>query len=371
MLIISQTACGINSSSGSSGGSSGSGPAGHNKPTEGESFGEDWLLDTYCYIKIYQGNREDLIKDAFKYARELEGELSRTIDSSSVARFNAGGTETGITVFDTQNANMIQVLSNALYFAELTDGLFDPTIGAVTPLWDFSSENPEVPNSSKIKEAAAHVGYDKVIMNADGTVNKAEDEVKIDLGAIAKGYIADKISEYLKSEDVNAAIISLGGNIVLIGKKPDGKNWAVGIEKPFSGNGEVLETRESVGTVKWSGAESKADSAVGRFSVVTSGTYERCFTKDGVLYHHVLDPSTGYPVDTDLISVTVTGSSSCFCDALSTSCLLMGSEKAEEFMKKFNDEHHGEPDGIMLYEYVFIKKDGSIIASAGSDFTKK
>ncbi|MBR5926777.1 MAG: FAD:protein FMN transferase, partial [Firmicutes bacterium] len=320
---------------------------------------------------IFQGNREDLIKDAFAYARSLESELSRTMEGSAVSRFNDAGATTGLSIFDASAQNMVQVLSSALDFADMTGGLFDPTIGAVTPLWDFASENPELPDSEKIAEALSHVGYEKIISDADGKINKAEDEVKLDFGAIAKGYIADRVAEYLKTEDINGAIISLGGNIVLIGQKPDGKNWAVGIEKPFSGEGEKLEERESVGTVKWSGTEMNADSKEDTFSVVTSGTYERCFKKDGVWYHHVLDPATGYPVDTDLVSVTITGNSSCYCDALSTCCLLMGSKDAAAFMESFNKEHTGEPNGIGTYEYVFIKKDGSIIASADANFTKK
>ncbi len=369
MLIISQSACGINQGGGASSGSGSSSGASSQDTTvtssgDGYTYGEDWLLNTYCYIKVFENGKEQEIKDAFKMARGLENKLSRTIDSSVVSEFNRAGTDTGISIFSEDNINFADVLTTALSFAEKTDGLFDPTIGAVSSLWDFTAEDPVLPEAEAINAALSHVGYEKVLMGIDGRVNKSEEGVMLDLGAIAKGYIADKTAEFLDAKGIKSAIISLGGNIVLVGTKPDKSAWKVGIEKPFSGNqDEVLENRESVGVVSWSGD--------GFYSVVTSGTYERCFEKDGKLYHHVLDPKTGYPKDTDLISVTITGPSSTYCDALSTACLLMGSEKVDAFMKEFNKSLSPDQAGSGIYEYVMIKADGSIIASDDAAFRLK
>jgi len=299
LVIISQTGCGMNSAA----------PA----ASSDTSYGEDWLLNTFCYIKTLEPNQEDNIAAAFKLARDYENKLSRTIESSEIA--------TGKYSEETQS-----LVDKALEYEEKSGGSFCIHLGAVSALWDFSGE-PRVPSAEEIK-----IGLEKQT---------------VDLGAIAKGYITDKVAEYLKEQGVKSAIISLGGNIYCLGQKENKDPWQVGVEKPFSDNGKALETREQVGTIK-----------VGSdMSVVTSGTYERCFTgEDGNFYHHILDPKTGYPVDTDIVSASIIGPSSCDCDALATAALALGSKDAPAFIESFG------------YEYVLILNDGSLIVSPGANF---
>ena len=276
------------------------------------SFGEDWLLNTYCYISVNEPGKEAVISEAFKLARDYENKLSRTIPTSQVATGN----------FDEETQVLVD---QALAFEESTAGAFNIHLGAVSALWDFSGSNggPFIPSEEEIA--------------------KALEEQVLDLGAIAKGYIADKVSEYLKSNGVSSAIISLGGNIICLGVKSDGTNFKVGIEKPFGEKGTPLEQRESIGTVI----------CPPDYSVVTSGIYERCFTADdGTFYHHILNNETGYPAETELASATIVGPSSCICDALATICILDGPSKGIEFMKDFPE-----------YKAVFITTQGDIIDS--------
>lgn len=200
-----------------------------------------------------------------------------------------------------------------------------------------------MPDPEVLREAVSHVGYEQIVIEGN-TVRLLDPQAQIDLGGIAKGYIADKVAEYLESEGVTSALISLGGNIVAVGEKGKsmengaGSQFSVGIADPDSDKGQLL------------GIVPCKDK-----TVVTSGTYERYFEKDGELYHHVLDPKTGYQYDTDLVSVAVIADKgrSVDCDALSTICLSLGSEKGMEFIRSV--------DGA---EAIFIDDQGKISFSS-------
>ena len=347
MLIIAQCAC-----------------TGQTAPEEGLkalSFAEDWLLNTYCYIQIPEPDREPLIREAFALAREYENLLSRTVAGSDIGRFNAS--EEGCAV----SSETALLLRECLYAQELTDGRFDVTVGALTELWNFSSEEPSVPDPERIAQALTHVGnWDKesveaTMCSSHGTeeayqLSKNDPEIRLDLGAAAKGYIADRAAFFLIGQGVKRGIVNFGGNIVFIGIKEDGSAWTCGIEDPAEGQSEeLIQDRGIVGTVS---CKPQADDGV--VSVVTSGTYERCFEENGVLYHHVLDPRTGYPAETDLLSATVIGADSARCDILSTCCLLLGSEKAMALISA--------QEG---YEAVLILQDGSIQTTQGADFSQE
>jgi thiamine biosynthesis lipoprotein len=347
LLIISQTAC-----------------TPQTQPQHGESndsFREDWLLNTYCTIKVFGIVEDAPIREAFAYAREYENLLSRTVETSDVGRFNAS--EAGCQISD----ETALLLGNCLYAQELTDGKFDVTVGSLTELWNFSAEEPHVPAPEAIAEALTHVGnwdrssVEATVCSSHGTghdyqLSKTDPLLKLDLGAAAKGFIADRTAAFLRGKGAERAIVNFGGNIVFIGSKEDGSAWNCGIEDPAEGQSEALiQDRGIVGTVS---CRPKTEDGI--ISVVTSGTYERCFVEGGVLYHHVLDPATGYPVETDLLSATVIGEDSSWCDILSTSCLLLGSGKGMDLIET--------QDG---YEAVFILSDGSIVQSSGADFTAK
>jgi len=339
LLIITQTGCAKKPSQ-----------------TAETSRGEAWLLNTYCSITVYEPGREELIEGAFEYASSLEKMLSRTVESSPVSVFNRADKDS----LSTPELNELVALAQEYY--ALSGGLFDISIGSVSKLWDFQAEDPQVPEPALIELGLQHTQKADQIKIIDFSVFssqfdapsepgllKTDHGIEIDLGGIAKGYIADKTKSWLEEAGVGSAILNFGGNVLTLGSKADGSAWKVAIEKPFSGEEDVLiDQRSYVGIVETAGG-----------SVVTSGTYERKFYgDDGTLYHHVLDPRTGYPAQTDLMSATVIGPESVRCDALSTTCLLMGSEAAQSFM-----------EGIDGYEYVFITNSGEIIASDGAGFT--
>lgn len=321
---------------------------GNNAPPAEVSRGEDYLLNTYCTLTLYEANREGLIREAFAYARSLENILSRTVEGSEVSAFNRSPAGEAVFVSDIT----AEVVERGLYYSALSGGLFDITLGALTELWNFSSPQPAVPSSADIEKALGTVGYQRMALaqNASGgaVLTKEDAGLRMDLGGIAKGFIADKVKEFLEAKGVREALINFGGNVVVLGEKSDGTPWMIGVEKPFSAEEDKAEgVRDLSGQIAISGG-----------SVVTSGVYERKFVQDGKLYHHILDPKTGYPRESDLISATIIGPSSTDCDALSTLCLLLGREAGLELI-----------EGLEFYEGVFIGRDGEISLTSGARFT--
>ena len=307
--------------------------------------GSEFCLDTSCEITIYdmEGMSEDkaagIIDQAFAEIREYENMLSRTVEGSDVYRINhADGKSTEV------SAETLDVIRTGLLMAELSGGKFDITVGALTDLWKFTSDNPSVPEDQEIRKALETVGYENITMKGN-EVGLSDSETRIDLGGVAKGYIADKTGEYMEAQGVTKAIINLGGNITAIGEKEEDTPWTIGIERPYSDRSEI------VGSIK-----------VSDKTVVTSGIYERQFVEDGVRYHHVLDPQTGYPAETDLEAVTITAvkGNSGFCDSLSTACLILGKEKAHRLVLKLQDEN---PQ--MEIEAAFIDKNDNIAQTDG------
>ena len=307
--------------------------------------GSEFCLNTSCEITIYdmEGMSEDkaagIIDQAFAEIREYENMLSRTVEGSDVYRINhADGKSTEV------SAETLDVIRTGLLMAELSGGKFDITVGALTDLWKFTSDNPSVPEDQEIRKALETVGYENITMKGN-EVGLSDSETRIDLGGVAKGYIADKTGEYMEAQGVTKAIINLGGNITAIGEKEEDTPWTIGIERPYSDRSEI------VGSIK-----------VSDKTVVTSGIYERQFVEDGVRYHHVLDPQTGYPAETDLEAVTITAvkGNSGFCDSLSTACLILGKEKAHRLVLKLQDEY---PQ--MEIEAAFIDKNDNIAQTDG------
>lgn len=312
------------------------------EPVEQESY----YLDTVCDVSVYEingGLNKDAanaaIDKAYDRCRQLDKKLSNTVESSDISKINDAGGEWVIVGDDAA-----KVIKEGIKYGRLSGGAFDITIGTVTDLWDFQTDDPKLPDDDKLTEALAHVDYHKI--NVDGNRIRLEDpEAKLDLGGIAKGYVADEMEKVLKKEGVTSAIINLGGNIVAIGSKPDGDDFVIGIEKPFS------DRKEIVGTTHVHDA-----------TVVTSGIYERKFKYKGKIYHHVLSTKTGYPVDTDLeaVSLVTNKYSSMDADAMSTICLMKGTSAAKKFIKS--------QDGI---EAVFCPAKGDISTTKGMDFTPK
>ncbi len=260
-----------------------------------------FFFDTVITITLYDNSDASLIEDCFDLCSEYESLLSRTVEGSDVWNINhAGGKPTEV---DPRTAGLI---ADALSYSSITDGRFDISIAAASTLWDFTDHDNDLPDPDSLNEALKHIDYKKIQVRGNSIILEDPD-MMIDLGGIAKGYIADQLKSYLVSRGVKNALINLGGNVLAIGNKPDGSPYLIGIQYPFKDEGETIA------------AAMLSDS-----SLVTSGGYERYIEKDNEIYHHILDPQTGYAVDSDIFSVSICCSSSLQADALSTCTFLLG-----------------------------------------------
>lgn len=273
----------------------------------------DMLFDTVIKIQILDPADESILDGLKKLCEKYDAMFSTTNTDSELYKLNhANGQPFTVS---SETANLIQ---EGIHYSELSGGAFDLTIEPVSALWDFKADKPTVPSSDAIAQAVSHVDYTKVDIQ-DNTVTLEDPEAGIDLGAIAKGYIADQVKTYLKKQGIKHAIINLGGNVDVIGTKPDGSKYNIGIQKPFDESGEAITSVQLKDQ-----------------TVVTSGIYERYFKKNGKLYHHILDPRTGYPCENNLYSVSIITDSSTKADALSTTCFLLGYEKGMELIQSMD-----------------------------------
>lgn len=286
----------------------------------------DSLFDTVISVQIYDSDDETLIDNCKEICTKYDDMFSNTKDDSEISKINAAKGQ-AVEVSD----DTVSLLKTAIHYGDISNGAFDVTISPVSSLWDFQSEDPEVPDDADIQSALTHVNYKNIQIHGN-RVSLTDPEAAIDLGGIAKGYIADQLKDYLESEGVEHAMINLGGNVLAIGTKPDGSDYNIGIQKPFDTTGDPITS------VK-----------IADQSVVTSGDYQRYFKKDGKIYHHILNPSTGYPYDNGLSSVTIVTDSSVNADALSTTCFALG---LDDGMELVNSTDH--------VEAVFITSDNKL-----------
>lgn len=271
----------------------------------------DFLLNTFVTVTIYDSDDEDLLTQCMALCREYENRFSKTAAGSEIYEMNhRSPDETTFTLSDDTAA----LIREGLAYSRLSDGAYDLTIEPLSSLWDFTSGKAVIPPRQAIDEAVSRVGYENLSLDGN-TLTFLSPDTTLDLGSIAKGFIADRLKEYLKSEGVESAIINLGGNVLCIGTQPDGTPFRIGIQKPFADYSDV------VGYVD-----------IDDLSVVSSGVYERHFILDGKNYHHLLDPKTGYPYDNGLISVVIICPKSVDGDALSTACFSLGLEKGTELL---------------------------------------
>lgn len=271
------------------------------KPVTGSTF----AFDTYCTFSVY-GDDAAPARLA-KACAHFDSLFDLYDEKSDIARINAAAGKP-VRV----HADTIDLLLAAKTYCEQADGLFDITIGAVSTLWDFTEGVRPAPET--IADALPHVNWRCIEIDEEAlTVRLADPQAKLDLGGIAKGYVADRLCDLLRDEtSATGAVLSLGGNIALFGEKPNGEPWETGVRDPNDPGGDTV-----VGTARVQGG-----------SLVTSGLYERVFEQDGVTYWHILDPRTGEPVQTDVASVTVLSPSSTAADALSTTLFVAGSRQA-------------------------------------------
>ncbi|MBN1898676.1 MAG: FAD:protein FMN transferase [Spirochaetes bacterium] len=241
------------------------------------------------------------------------------------------------------NSDIYQLLKEVKRFYKLTEGYFDPTIGSVTQLYDFTGER-KMPSGEDLKKALEKVGMEHVVLIEPHYVILNRAPVRFDLGGAAKGYIIDKIARFLKNTEINDFLINIGGDIFVSGDNPYGKKWKIGLQDPR--NKSQIITQFDL-----------TDS-----SVVSSGDYERFFIYKGKRYHHIIDPFTGYPIDNNIISVTVVAGNALLADILSTSVFLLGREKGIALLKKFKTKYvlieETADKGMEFYSnFLKIKKD--------------
>ncbi|WP_373483922.1 FAD:protein FMN transferase [Acetobacterium sp.] len=296
----------------------------------------DFLLDTFVSITLYGESDESLLDKPFERIAALNSSLT-AFDAASdlgLIKENAGIKPVII------SEDTYRIIEKSLEYSQKSDGYFDVTIGPLVDLWGIHSpETKEAPVPEAINEAKAKIDYTKIVMNpGDQSVYLTDAGMSVNLGAIAKGYIADEVMAVLKEEGVEHAIINLGGNVLVMGGKADKTDFGVGVEDPRNpGNGYL-------------GVLSLKDG-----SVVTSGDYQRYFVDAaGKRYHHILDPFTGYPADSGLIQVTVVTAASVDADSLSTTLFLLG---LDEGLKKVEDW----PD----MEAIFITNENKIVVTNG------
>lgn len=268
-----------------------------------------FMLNTYVSITLYGTDNEDLAKEALDICGEYEQLFSRTIPDSGLSKLN--NTKEAVQA----DESLYELIQTGIYYGDLTEGALDITIEPLITLWDVNGALPHVPDAQQIEKLLPLVNYKNIQLTEENHMITLQNNASIDLGAIAKGYIADEIRNFLIDNGVTHGIISLGGNILCINDKPDGSDFIIGIQKPFD------KAAVPILTLK-----------INNMSIVTSGTYERYFTENGHIYHHIIDPKTGSPSASGLISVTIISQDSVAGDCLSTACLIMGEEKARKLL---------------------------------------
>lgn len=294
-----------------------------------------FYFDTVVTIKLNGTEDTDILQDCFDEMAKYESLLSRTREGSDIWNINHSGGKP-VEVSDETSA----LIELAMKYSKLSDGAFDITVAPYIDLWDFQNNPGNVPADEVIAAAREHVGISNLQLDGN-TVTLQDPKGAIDLGGIAKGYIADRLKELLAEKGIRSAWINLGGNVLAMGIKPDGSDWKIGIRDPFG------EATDIITIVK-----------VADRSVVTSGTYERFFEKDGTIYHHILNPKNGYPVQNGLKSVTILSDSSADGDALSTTCFVLGLERGMELIESLDD-----------VEAMFVTDDGEMHCSSGFSAT--
>lgn len=297
-----------------------------------------FYFNTVITVTLYNSSGKQLLEDCFDLAETYERYFSNTITDSDISKINASG---GIPV--EVHDETIELLEMGIAYGDLSQGKFDITIGKLSDLWDFStkalieeSDADMIPSDADIRTALKTVDYHAVVIDGN-TVTLTNPDARIDLGGIAKGYIADKMKVYLNEHGITSGYINLGGNVLALGEKNDGGSYTIGIQKPFSEDGSVI-----------------ASVQITDKTVVSSGVYERYFEVDNTLYHHILDTSTGYPYDNGLLSVTIITEQSVNGDALSTTCFSLGLEDGMALIERTQGT-----------EAIFITDDYNIHTSSG------
>lgn len=311
--------------------------AARNSPIQSVDTG----MGTIIRQTIYADGQTQIAEEVLQNITDLEHQyLSRRLADSELYQVNElAGQADGIVLSE----RLTNILERCMEVSEASDGAFDITIGETVRLWDIdarsSMENVsdyEKPGAEALSESLKYSGYDKLILQDNTLFLPAK--MQLDLGAVGKGIALDCVGEYLEAQEVTGAVISVGGSILTYGQKPDGSSWKVGVINPH-------DTSQNLGYL----------SLKGQWCVSTSGDYERFVEVDGVRYHHIIDPATGYPADSGVSSVTILTQDGFLSDALSTACFILGSEKGCELAERFGASA------------LFVDREGNITMTAGME----
>lgn len=294
----------------------------------------DFALGTVATISLYDHQSEDILDEVFDRISELEDAISINKTGTLLDEINANA---GISPVEV-DSDTFNVIKKALTYSKLTEGSFDITVGPLVKLWSIGFPEARVPSETEIQTVLPLIDYNKVVLDEDTqTVFLKDKKMLIDLGGIGKGYVADEIIHILKANEVESAIIDLGGNLFAYGQKYSKEPWKIGVQDPFNPRGSTI-----------------GHMLIENKSIVTSGIYERYLEQDGVKYHHILNPETGYPFDNDIAGVTIISDSSADGDAISTSVFSKGIEEGLAFIDTL--------DGI---DAIFITKDKKLYLTSG------
>lgn len=306
-----------------------------NGDAEGQSQAEAsrdiFAMDTYMSVTAFGENADEAVDTAQAEIERLDAMLSTGNGDSEIAKLNVSG-------MAELSVDAGYLVERALELYTETDGAFDIAIYPVMEAWGFPSQNYQVPSEDALQERLALVDASKVSYDADSRkVSFGEAGMEIDLGGIAKGYTSARIMDIFRSYGITSGLVNLGGNVQVLGTKTDGSKWRVAVQSPD-------DERDYLGVL------SVSDKAV-----ITSGGYERYFEQDGITYHHIIDPKTGYPAENGLKSVTIVSADGTLADGLSTSLFIMGKEQAAEFWRMHSDE----------FDAILLTDDGTIYVTEG------
>lgn len=293
-----------------------------------------YVLGTIVQFKVYGENAEKAVDEAVDRLSEIDDKMSVFKEYSEISDINM---RAGVRPQKVSKDTYF-LLKKSVEYSKALGGAFDPTIRPIVDLWSIGTDKECIPEKEDIEESLRLVNYKDIIFNdEEGSVMLRHKNQRADMGGIAKGYAADEVRNIFIRNDIENAIIDLGGNIFVLGSKPDGELWNVGIQNPFETRGEYI------------GIVSAKDK-----SIVTSGNYEKYFMKDGKKFHHIIDPRTGYPSESEIISATVISDNSIDGDGLSTGLYILGTDKAMKFVEAMK--------GI---EAIFITENKKVYTTSG------
>ncbi|MHB7980424.1 thiamine biosynthesis protein ApbE [Clostridium sporogenes] len=301
---------------------------------------ETYLMGTIINIKAYGKNADKAVQASVDKISDIENKMSLNISTSEINKINKNAGIAPVKV----SKNTFDVVKASLIYSEKTKGSFDITVEPLVSLWGIGTDKARIPSKDEISNALSLINYKDVVINEkESTIMLKRKGQAIDLGAIAKGYTADELKKVLLNYNVSSAFLNLGGNVYVLGNKPDKTPWKIGVQNPLEPRGDYL------------GIVSVSDK-----SIVTSGNYERFFERNGKRYHHIFDTKTGYPAEKGLISVSIISDKSIDGDALSTSVYTLGLDEGKKLIESLKD-----------VEAVFVTNDKKVYTTSGLKDTFK